>query len=237
LHAVNENGPGGWMTSTMYLKESPGNWSQAEVTQLLDVAERSLSATQADLHMRSRVIRKKRSVGLIPMSMDSLLPREALDETVLVVQSELSQSIKVELPFCAFNGGRDVWVDVGNKRVGVQILQSYTGISKDETLHIGDQFLNTGNDFAARDVCPCIWITSPEETTYILKSILRLANISLTEDMNRGDRSSSFDFTSESAQGPPGQTGGVNFSECERRTEVVKKMDVFTGELIEHPAS
>jgi IMP and pyridine-specific 5'-nucleotidase len=215
------------MTSTMYLKESPGNWSQAEVTQLLDVAERSLSATQTDLHMRSRVIRKKRSVGLIPMSMDSLLPREALDETVLVVQSELSQSVSVELPFCAFNGGRDVWVDVGNKRVGVQILQSYTGLSKDETLHIGDQFLNTGNDFAARDVCPCIWITSPEETTYILKSILRLANISLMEDMNRG----------ESAQGASGQTAGINFAECERRTEVVKKMDVFTGELIEYPAT
>ena len=48
-----------------------------------------------------------------------------------------------------------------------------------ETLHIGDQFLNTGNDFAARSVCPCVWITSPEETTYILKSILRLAGVPL----------------------------------------------------------
>eukprot|EP00545_Synedropsis_sp_CCMP1620_P002714 CAMPEP_0119009962 /NCGR_PEP_ID=MMETSP1176-20130426/4705_1 /TAXON_ID=265551 /ORGANISM="Synedropsis recta cf, Strain CCMP1620" /LENGTH=483 /DNA_ID=CAMNT_0006962547 /DNA_START=1 /DNA_END=1449 /DNA_ORIENTATION=+ len=221
LHAVPETGPGGWMTSTMYLQESPGNWSEAHVTQLLDVAERSLSSTQSELHMRSRIIRKRRAVGLIPISMDSLLPREVLDETVLVVQSELSK-VAIELPFCAFNGGRDVWVDVGNKRVGVQILQSYTGISTTDTLHIGDQFLNTGNDYAARDVCPCIWITSPIETTYILKSILRLANISLMEDMSRGDRSPSFDVMDGKTSTP---AAGINFSECERRTKVVKKMD------------
>ena len=49
-------------------------------------------------------------------------------------------------------------------------------------LHIGDQFLNTGNEYAARDVCPCVWIIIPEETTFILKSILRLAHVSLVDD-------------------------------------------------------
>lgn len=38
------------------------------------------------------------------------------------------------------------------------VLQSYLGVPAVETLHIGDQFLNTGNDYAARDVSPCIWI-------------------------------------------------------------------------------
>ena len=67
---------------------------------------------------------------------------------------------------------------MGNKRVGVQILQSYCDIKVEETLHIGDQFLNTaGNDSAARDVCPCVWIINPDETTYILKNILRLAGV------------------------------------------------------------
>lgn len=227
MHAVNETGPGGWVTSTKYLGEAPGNWSDSEIKCLLDTAERSVSESQVELQMRGRVIRKKRSVGLVPLSLDSEMPREALDETVLRVQSELvsKQVVCNSLPFCAFNGGRDVWVDVGNKRVGVQILQSYTGIATDATLHIGDQFLNTGNDFAARAVCPCIWITSPEETTYVLKSILRLANVARD---------------SEVLPPPPAHKEGsdsknVDFSEIERRSEVCKKMDVFTGEMIELP--
>ena len=43
------------------------------------------------------------------------------------------------------------------------------------TLHIGDQFLNTGNDHAARACCPCIWVTSPRETRQVIKEILREA--------------------------------------------------------------
>ena len=29
------------------------------------------------------------------------------------------------IPYCAFNGGSDVFIDVGNKRVGVAALQKY----------------------------------------------------------------------------------------------------------------
>jgi len=32
------------------------------------------------------------------------------------------------------NGGSDAWVDVGNKRVGVQVLQSYLGIAAEVRL-------------------------------------------------------------------------------------------------------
>ena len=67
------------------------------------------------------------------------------------------------------------------------MLQSYLGVPPEESLHIGDQFLNTGNDFAARSVCPCVWITSPEETSYILKSILRLAGVPLMAILNPVD--------------------------------------------------
>ena len=100
------------------------------------------------------------------------------------------------------------------------MLQSYLGVQAVKTLHIGDQFLNTGNDVAARSVCPCIWITSPDETTYILKSILRLAGkgIALEEDgKTNGKRSS---------------TSSLNFSELERRAKAVAVMDVYTGEMI-----
>ena len=122
LHAVKENGPGGWMNSTKHMPEAPGNWSESEVKSVLDMAEESFKTAMEDQNMRARIIRKKRSVGLIPKA-DEKLTREALDEAVLRIQSDLDNS-KINLPFCAFNGGRDAWVDVGNKRVGVQVLQS-----------------------------------------------------------------------------------------------------------------
>ena len=135
LHAVREDGPGGWMVSTKYFAEAPGNWPEDEITNVLDRAEASFQSSLEEQNMRARIIRKKRSVGLIPKE-DVKIPREALDEAVLRIQTELDAA-KVRLPFCAFNGGRDAWVDVGNKRVGVQVLQSYLGIPPEETLHIG----------------------------------------------------------------------------------------------------
>jgi hydroxymethylpyrimidine pyrophosphatase-like HAD family hydrolase len=38
----------------------------------------------------------------------------------------------------------------GNKLIGVQKLQAYLNAKPEETLHVGDQFLSTGNDYAAR---------------------------------------------------------------------------------------
>jgi IMP and pyridine-specific 5'-nucleotidase len=237
LHPVSENGTGGWMISTKYLGlDSPANWSENNITQLLDLAECSLKASIDDQNLRNaRFIRKKRSVGLVPASSDDApIPREALDETVLRVQDDLdkmlvrSNTSTASLPYCAFNGGRDVWVDVGNKRVGVQILQSYLGVPAEETLHIGDQFLNTGNDYAARQCCPCLWIASPDETTYVLKSILRLAGIVPTVQQQQSD-SSQIDSNKNISTN---KGSNVDFTELERRTNAVGTMDVFTGEII-----
>ena len=147
LHPVKEFGPGGWLTATKFIEEAPGNWDEEEIKLLLDVAEESVKHSVSNLRLRGRVIRKRRSVGLVPISKQSI-PREALDETVLITKEKLDEHTEIHLPFCAFNGGNDVWVDVGNKRVGVHILSAYLGMPKKEILHIGDQFLNTGNDFA-----------------------------------------------------------------------------------------
>jgi len=223
LHAVREDGPGGWMVSTKYFAEAPGNWPEDEITNVLDRAEASFQSSLEEQNMRARIIRKKRSVGLIPKE-DVKIPREALDEAVLRIQTELDAA-KVRLPFCAFNGGRDAWVDVGNKRVGVQVLQSYLGIPPEETLHIGDQFLNTGNDFAARSICPCVWITSPEETTYILKSILRFTGIPYINVISPVNSSND-----ELAKDGFDRKPSVDFNEVERRLSGVK-MDVYTGEM------
>jgi IMP and pyridine-specific 5'-nucleotidase len=94
------------------------------------------------------------------------------------------------VPFCAFNGGRDVFVDIGDKSWGVAVCQAYfekrareraTAAGGDEaagairganTLHVGDQFLSAGsNDFKARSVCTTAWIASPAETVELLDEI------------------------------------------------------------------
>jgi len=236
LHPVREYGPGGWHTATKYIEESPGNWDEKEVQLLLDVAEHTVRESVKNLRIRGRVIRKKRSVGLVPTSKHGCacivgIPREALDETVLTAQEKLDEHTEVKLPFCAFNGGNDAWVDVGNKRVGVNILAAYVGMPVEQTLHIGDQFLNTGNDFAARDVCPCIWITCPDETTYILKTILRLAGVSLQQGDLDDDAEGVSTCTSD--DGKSDKEGNkeitVNLKTVASRNAM---MDVYTGEML-----
>lgn len=222
LHPVNEKGRGGWMTATKHIPHSPANWNEDEVNALLDAAYTALEESVNDQNINGRTIRKKRSVGLVPNAGTSRISREALDESVLRCQAKLSQlngGGRSNLPFCAFNGGSDAWVDIGNKRVAVEVLASYLGIDPYEILHIGDQFLNTGNDYAARAVCPCIWITSPEETTYILKTILNLAGIQYHLD-------NELEATAILAG-----RKSLDFEEMDRRKSVMQQMDVYTGEI------
>jgi IMP and pyridine-specific 5'-nucleotidase len=231
LHAVKEHGPGGWFTATRFLKDSPANWDEEQISKLLDIAQRTVDATTEELKLRARVIRKRRSVGLAPLP-GEIVPRESLDETVLRVHERLQRMNDGQgatLPYCAFNGGSDAWVDVGNKRVGVQVLQTYVGIAPTETLHIGDQFLNTGNDFAARAASPCCWIISPDETTHIIKLILRQAGESYALDEGNGDDAEAKEETIPFNGRRP---SALDFEEFERRAECAKKMDIYTGEII-----
>ena len=50
----------------------------------------------------------------------------------------------------SFNGGMDVFIDVGSKQIGVEILQQLTGASGDETLHFGDQVCGPPRDLPPR---------------------------------------------------------------------------------------
>jgi IMP and pyridine-specific 5'-nucleotidase len=136
------------LTATRFLADSPANWAEDDVTALLDAAEDAINESVAELRLNARVVRKKRAVGMIPQP-DQVLTREALDETVLRCQAVLqtmNSGTGPQIPFCAFNGGRDAWVDVGNKRVGVEVLGAYMGVEATDILHIGDQFLNTVRD-------------------------------------------------------------------------------------------
>lgn len=78
----------------------------------------------------------------------------------------------VQIPFCAFNGNLDVWVDLGDKRYGIEALQKYLGIGEEACCHMGDRFTHTGNDQRARYVAMTVWVTNPQETEDYLEIFL-----------------------------------------------------------------
>jgi len=172
-----------------WILPSMSTWTQATITSLLDLAEASLRECVTNLALPATVLRKERAVGIIPSVPGYRLPRESLEETVLVVHKKLEMSdIGKMIPFCAFNGGNDVFVDIGDKSWGVCVCQNYFGelaggidghkgesIRGDKTLHVGDQFLSAGsNDFKARMVGTTAWIANPSETVELLDELGRL---------------------------------------------------------------
>ncbi|KZL69809.1 IMP-specific 5'-nucleotidase 1, partial [Colletotrichum tofieldiae] len=186
-----------WLTPEM------AAWSEADIAALLDVAEAALLDCVKTLNLPATLLRKDRAVGIIPTDPSIRIPRESLEETVLVVQKILelsalgspaqaaghsvpngppSPTTRRRVPFCAFNGGRDVFVDIGDKSWGVTVCQRWFAakagrpeqpIAGENTLHIGDQFLSAGsNDFKARSVGTTAWIASPAETTELLDDLI-----------------------------------------------------------------
>jgi IMP and pyridine-specific 5'-nucleotidase len=168
-----------WLTPEM------ATWDERDIKQVLDVAEDALRDCIKTLNLPATLMRKDRAVGIIPNPPETRIPRESLEETVLVVQKilELSSAGRSRrVPFCAFNGGRDVFVDIGDKSWGVTVCQRWFGasvpggaIKGDNTLHVGDQFLSAGaNDFRARSVGTTAWIASPAETVDLLDELAEL---------------------------------------------------------------
>lgn len=152
------------------------NCSQEDVESLLDCAQKNLKECMDSMKLDCKLIRKSRAVGVLPITKDKCR-REQLDECVLSTQACLSEKTKMlqrNVPFCAFNGGSDVWVDIGNKSIGVDMLLKYLSINPSKSLHVGDQFLSTGNDFATRTSCCTVWIVNPEETRDILSRLVNL---------------------------------------------------------------
>lgn len=182
-----------WLTPEM------ATWGESDIAALLDVAEEALKGCVRTLRLPAEILRKDRAVGIIPIG-GARIARESLEETVLVVQRILELSAlgkstgatttitttppgtpnNKRVPFCAFNGGRDVFVDIGDKSWGVTVCQQWFGregasIRGENTLHVGDQFLSAGsNDFKARSVGTTAWIASPAETVELLDELATL---------------------------------------------------------------
>ncbi|KAL2826307.1 IMP-specific 5-nucleotidase [Aspergillus cavernicola] len=156
-----------------WILEDMKAWEEDDITNLLDIAESSLRACVKNLNLPVSVLRKDRAVGVYPEKQGQL-HREQLEETVLVVQNTVERSsVGSRLPFCAFNGGNDVFVDIGDKSWGVRACQHYfKNIDASRTLHVGDQFLSAGaNDFKARLASTTAWIASPAETVQLLDEL------------------------------------------------------------------
>ncbi|KAH7029443.1 IMP-specific 5-nucleotidase [Microdochium trichocladiopsis] len=191
-----------WLTPEMQA------WSEDSINRLLDIAEAALRDCIKSMNLPATLMRKDRAVGIITTDPKVRIPRESLEETVLVVQKTLELSVRADhtssapapgssnnnnnkngggggvnrvVPFCAFNGGRDVFVDIGDKSWGVSVCQKWFGgsspadegmIKGDQTLHVGDQFLSAGaNDFKARSVGTTAWIANPAETVELLDEL------------------------------------------------------------------
>ncbi|KAJ2559677.1 IMP 5'-nucleotidase [Coemansia sp. RSA 1933] len=154
-------------------------WTDVQAMQVLDVAEHELRNSIARMGIDARVIRKARAVGIVPQRQ---LTREQLDECALSAQVALlknqgtprAQPGDAPIPFCAFNGGSDCWVDIGNKLIGVRIIQRLVASPAAATLHVGDQFLSTGNDISTRSACCTCWIINPQETQDMLTDLVSL---------------------------------------------------------------
>lgn len=166
-----------WILDVMY------TWTEEAIQSLLDVAELAFKSCIKTLHLQAKVLRKERAVGIYAADQSIRLNREQLEETVLVVQQVVESSLTTRpkpahshIPFTVFNGGADVFLDVGDKSLGVQACQKwFGGIAPSSTLHVGDQFLSGGgNDFKARSACCCAWIANPEETVALLDEMIAL---------------------------------------------------------------
>ncbi|KAI9929504.1 hypothetical protein ASPWEDRAFT_534641 [Aspergillus wentii DTO 134E9] len=165
-----------YVPRSQWILEEMQLWQERDITELLDIAESSLRACASNLNLPVAVLRKDRAVGVYPLDR-SKIHREQLEETVLVVQNTVERSqVGSRLPFCAFNGGNDVFVDIGDKSWGVRACQQYFGnIERTKTLHVGDQFLSAGaNDFKARLASTTAWIASPAETVQLLDELEEL---------------------------------------------------------------
>ncbi|KAJ1672670.1 IMP 5'-nucleotidase [Spiromyces aspiralis] len=165
-----------YMEDSEYTSSSLRSWPEGKIRGMLDVAQRNLEERLAAMRLDATILRKSRAVGVIPKAK---MTREQLDEFALSTQMELLKYQRAEslsptdapVPFCAFNGGNDVWVDIGNKFIGVQILQEFLSAKPSETFHVGDQFLLTGNDIATRRACCTCWIINPDETRDLLQQL------------------------------------------------------------------
>jgi len=149
-------------------------WKEEDISRMLDLADTSLREACVRHKLDVQYLRKERAVGCYPTEAGVRIAYETLEDVALTLQDVIMThpDAPTGIPFCAFNGNRDVWVDIGDKRIGIQALQQYLKVGSKETCHLGDRFTNTGNDARARNVAMTVWVTNPLETEQYLEIFL-----------------------------------------------------------------
>ena len=66
-----------------------------------------------------------------------------------------------------------MFVDVGNKHIGLQALMKHLKVKGSQTLHVGDRFTLTGNDSKVRESASILWVANPDETTFFMRLLYR----------------------------------------------------------------
>lgn len=164
-----------WVDPNEWTLPEVRTWAEEDITAILDIGERVFTNALTKMSLPAIIIRKERGVGIVAEP-GKKIAREQLEEMVLSAQKTLETSKATGIvQFCAFNGGSDVWVDIGDKDLGVRSLQAYLGnISGPQTLHVGDQFAALGaNDFKARLAATTVWIANPAETVEIITELVQ----------------------------------------------------------------
>ncbi|ANZ75221.1 BA75_02315T3 [Komagataella pastoris] len=163
--------PKDWILNEM------STWDPQSILETLDFGAKILTDLKIKLGLPALVIRKERGVGLVPEP-GVELHREQLEEVVLTCDYKLREFPPAcRITYCAFNGGSDVWIDIGDKSLGVKVLQKFLStkecnVRPHNTLHVGDQFAAIGaNDYRARLSGSTCWIANPEETKNCLKDL------------------------------------------------------------------
>ncbi|SCU88729.1 LANO_0D02916g1_1 [Lachancea nothofagi CBS 11611] len=172
-----------------WIRSPMREWSESDMTETLDLAESLLRGFRTALNLpeESTIIRKPRAVGIVPGNRWNpetkrtnriKMEREQLEEMVLTLQHRIENFAPARrIQFSCFDGGSDVWCDIGGKDLGVAALQNYfcpeNPIKPHQTLHIGDQFapMGSANDFKARLSGCTVWISSPQETVEVLRCL------------------------------------------------------------------
>ncbi|SCU83312.1 LAFA_0D02872g1_1 [Lachancea sp. 'fantastica'] len=172
-----------------WIRSPMREWSESDMTETLDLAESLLRNFRTTLNLpeESTIIRKPRAVGIVPgnrwnpetkRTIRVKMDREQLEEMVLTLQRRIENFAPARrIQFSCFDGGSDVWCDIGGKDLGVAALQHYFSpenpIKPSQTLHIGDQFapMGSANDFKARLAGSTLWISSPQETVEVLQCL------------------------------------------------------------------
>ncbi len=143
-------------------------WSEEDITQVLDQGQAALLEAADRMKVEVQLVRKERSVGVVPMSPTVY---ECLEEITLAAQVQLGGDPS-NIPHCAFNGGGDCFVDVGNKGYGIDSLMRMLEVEPLQVMHVGDRFTVTGNDAVAKSKFGILWVANPDETNWYL-SILQ----------------------------------------------------------------